>query len=262
MTSSAPLPPAVATGCEGCRNGESPGFDFNMAFQPIVDVEHRTVFAHEALVRGLQGEGAGSILSQVGPHNRYAFDQACRVKAIELASTLGMQSMLSINFLPNAVYRAEACIRLTLATAERCRFPLERIMFELTEDERTSDVPHLVSIFSEYRQRGFTTAIDDFGAGFSNFGLLADFAPDIIKIDMHLVRNIHLDARRRTIAQGLLTICHGLGSRVIAEGVEHPEEVGVLRDMGVTLFQGYVFARPALAALPPVDWAGALGSSA
>ena len=256
-----PLSAAAATGCEGCRNGEGPGFDFTMAFQPIVDVGRRTVFGHEALVRGPQGQGAGSILAQVGPHNRYAFDQACRVKAIELASTLGMQSMLSINFLPNAVYRAEACIRLTLATAEKCRFPLERIMFELTEDERASDVPHLVSIFSEYRQRGFTTAIDDFGAGFSNFGLLADFAPDIIKIDMHLVRNIHLDARRRTIAQGLLTICHGLGSRVIAEGVEHPGEVQVLRDMGVTLFQGYIFARPALEALPQVDWAGALGSA-
>ncbi|PYE79058.1 EAL domain-containing protein (putative c-di-GMP-specific phosphodiesterase class I) [Xylophilus ampelinus] len=232
-----------------------------MAFQPIVDVAQRTVFGYEALVRGLQGEDASSILSQVGPRNRYAFDQACRVRAIELASTLGLQSMLSINFLPNAVYRAEACIRLTLATAEKCRFPLERIMFELTEDERTSDVPHLVSIFSEYRKRGFITAIDDFGAGFSNFGLLVDFAPDVIKIDMHLLRNIHLDARRRTIAQGLLAICHGLGSRVIAEGVEQPDEVKVLRDMGVTLFQGYVFARPALAALPPVDWSGALGKA-
>lgn len=242
------------TGCAGCRNGNALDFGFTMAFQPIVDVETRTVFAHEALVRGPAGEGAHSILSKVGPHNRYAFDQACRVRAIELASALDMQSHLSINFLPNAVYRAEACIRLTLETAERCGFPIHRIMFELLEDERSQDLEHLTSIFTEYARRGFTTAIDDFGAGFAGFEFLAAFQPHIIKIDMQLIRNVHTDRVRRTIVEGLVRIARGLDTRVVGEGVECREEVDVLREMGVTLFQGYVFAKPGLATLPVVDW--------
>lgn len=67
--------------CPGCSAGNVLGFDFTMAFQPIVNMTTRTVFAHEALVRGLAGEGAPSILARVDAANRYAFDQACRVRA-------------------------------------------------------------------------------------------------------------------------------------------------------------------------------------
>ena len=88
----------MATGCEGCRDGAGFDLPFSMAFQPIVDVASQTIFAHEALVRGVAGEGAYSVLSQVADDNRYAFDQQCRVKAIELATMPGCR--LSINFCP------------------------------------------------------------------------------------------------------------------------------------------------------------------
>jgi EAL domain-containing protein (putative c-di-GMP-specific phosphodiesterase class I) len=246
-----------APGCEGCRKHEDLDFAFTMAFQPIVEVSSRSVFAHEALVRGVNGEGAGSILARVDAGNRYAFDQACRVKAIEIATAVGMQSKLSINFLPNAVYQAAACIRLTLATAERCGFPVENIMFELTEDERSNDLAHLSSIFKEYDRRGFVTAIDDFGAGYAGFELLAAFQPDVLKLDMGLVRNVDSDRVRHAIVAGMVGICHELGIRVIGEGVETRGEVQALRRMGVDLFQGYVFARPAVGPLPAVDWQAA-----
>ncbi|HEY1090101.1 MAG TPA: EAL domain-containing protein, partial [Burkholderiaceae bacterium] len=77
-------------------------FRFSYAYQPIVDIARREVFAHEALVRGAAGEGAMTVLSQVNEQNRYRFDQACRVKAIKTAAALGMESRLSINFMPNA----------------------------------------------------------------------------------------------------------------------------------------------------------------
>ena len=108
--------------CDGCQ-GESRqlGFAFSYAFQPIVDLRDGSIYAHEALIRGPNGESAGSVLAQVNDHNRYRFDQACRVKAIKDAVRLGLadlaQTRLSINFLPNAVYRPEACIRTTLAAA-------------------------------------------------------------------------------------------------------------------------------------------------
>ena len=133
-----------------------------MAFQPIVDVTQRQVVYYEALVRGINGESAFSILSQVTDELMYRFDQACRVKAIELASELGMTERLSINFLPNAVYEPEACIQSTLETSRRVGWPTERLNFEITETERVVDRAHMRSIIDSYRRMGFTTSLDDF----------------------------------------------------------------------------------------------------
>jgi EAL domain-containing protein (putative c-di-GMP-specific phosphodiesterase class I) len=73
--------------CTDCRDGVGFDMPITMAFQPIVDVEARTIFAHEALVRGSEGQGAGFVLGLVSQANRYAFDQLCRTTAIELAAT-------------------------------------------------------------------------------------------------------------------------------------------------------------------------------
>jgi EAL domain-containing protein (putative c-di-GMP-specific phosphodiesterase class I) len=92
--------------CGACRDGVGQTIPFSMAFQPIVDVRAERVFAYEALVRGLHGESAYSVLSQVTPENKYAFDQGCRVKALTLATQLGLVqtgAKLSINFMPGAV---------------------------------------------------------------------------------------------------------------------------------------------------------------
>ncbi|MDQ2104913.1 EAL domain-containing protein [Azospirillum isscasi] len=245
-------------GCGGlCAEGL--GFDFTMAFQPIVDVNGGRPWAHEALVRGPNGQGAGWVLGQVTEANRYAFDQACRIKAIELAARLGLgqsDAYLSINFLPNAVYQAETCIRATLAAAGRTGFPPKRIIFEVTENERVVDSAHLKSIFAEYKRQGFHTAIDDFGSGYSGLNLLAEFQPDIIKLDMELTRAIDTDRARRSIVGAILNVCRDLGIIPVAEGVETPGEAKALRDLGITLMQGYLFARPALETLvsaPVVD---------
>ena len=93
--------------CAGCRNGADLDFDFAMAFQPIFNIETQKIFAYEALVRGPDGQPAGTVLGQVTDENRYTFDQSCRVKAIEGAVAAGIlqtDAKLSINFLPNAVY--------------------------------------------------------------------------------------------------------------------------------------------------------------
>lgn len=92
--------------CEGCRDGAALDFPITMAFQPIVSASDGSVFANEALVRGTAGESAASILGRVSETNKYAFDQQCRVKAIELGASLGIaekKSTLSINFLPDAI---------------------------------------------------------------------------------------------------------------------------------------------------------------
>ncbi len=238
--------------CADCRNGSGFDLPFSMAFQPITNIATGKVFAYEALVRGPGGEGAGSVLSQVSNDNRYAFDQQCRVKAIELAARLyDMQdeAKLSINFMPNAVYEPRACIRVTLATALKTGFPLNRIIFEFTENEQM-DTQHLLNILRCYRDIGFLTAIDDFGAGHAGLKLLTNFQPDIVKLDMDLIRGIDIDPVRRTIVRHTLALLAELSITPICEGVETREEMKVLRDLGVELMQGYVLARPHFEALP------------
>lgn len=233
--------------CQGCRDGEDFPLAFTMAFQPIIDVSTQTVWGYEALVRGTDGQGAASVLAAVTEANRYVFDQACRVKAIELAGLhMPMQSSarISINFMPNAVYEPRACIRATLGAAARAQFDPKRLMFEFTENERMSDVDHVANIVAEYKRMGFMTALDDFGAGYAGLGLLAKFQPDLIKIDMELLRNVDTSAARQAIIAGIVGISRQLDIKVLAEGVESEAELMTLRAAGITLFQGYYFAKP------------------
>lgn len=238
-------PSEKVPGCGRCRDSEPLDFDFSFAYQPIIDYAERKIFAHEALVRGINGESAASILEKVNDENRYRFDQSCRVKAVEGAARLGIKEFLSINFLPNAVYEPGACIRSTFEAAQKFNFPKEKIIFEVVEGEDVSDRPHLLNIFNEYRRFGFKTAIDDFGAGYAGLNLLSDFQPDIVKIDMDLIRNIDTSDPKQAIVEGIVHICRKLGIKVLAEGVETKAERDFLVRAGVNYFQGYLFCKPA-----------------
>jgi EAL domain-containing protein (putative c-di-GMP-specific phosphodiesterase class I) len=242
--------------CEACQDGAVQPLPFSMAFQPIVNVDSERVYAYEALVRGPNGESAASVLRQVTEANRYAFDQNCRVKAITLAAQLGLAetgAMLSINFMPGAVYSPAACIQLTLKTASKVGFPSERLIFEITEGEKIHDQAHLASIAEDYRRRGFKMALDDFGSGYSELNLLANLPIDILKLDMDLTRNIDRRRTTQTIVHHLVRLAADLGIAIVAEGIETWAEYETLRHLGIRLMQGYLFAKPAFEALPPVS---------
>jgi EAL domain-containing protein (putative c-di-GMP-specific phosphodiesterase class I) len=249
--------------CTGCRDGAALDFDFSMAFQPIVDLETMRPFAFEALVRGPNGEPAGEVLGKVTAENRYAFDQKCRVKAIETAVRVGLletDARLSINFLPNAVYSPKACIQLTLKTAAATGLPTDRLIFEFTENEEMVDPAHVADIVQSYKQMGFGTALDDFGAGHAGLNLLARFQPEIIKLDMELIRGIEASLARRVIVDGMARMCRKLGITLLAEGVETEAELEALRQLGIRYVQGYLFARPAFEALPEIAPVGTAGA--
>jgi EAL domain-containing protein (putative c-di-GMP-specific phosphodiesterase class I) len=226
-----------------------------MAFQPIVDVVEGVPYAYEALVRGPAGESAWSVLSQVSDANRYAFDQQCRVRAIETAARAGLietGARLSINFLPNAVYSPAACIQLTLKTARATSFPADRLIFEFTENEEMTDPTHVATIIATYQKMGFGTALDDFGAGHAGLNLLARFQPDIVKLDMELIRGLDASLPRRMIVDGVVKMCAALGVTVIAEGIETAGELEALRSIGVRYIQGFYFAKPGFEMLPSI----------
>ena len=246
----------LSQGCQGCRDGKPLPFDFTVAFHPIIDAGAHEVWGYEALVRGLQGQGAGHILSQVDDTTRYKFDQAARVKAIELAGQIFPKdgTRLSINFMPNAVYEPVACIRASLAAAARVRFAPERIMFEFTEDERMEDTAHIERIIAEYKRIGFLTAIDDFGSGYAGLNLLANFQPDMLKIDMDIIRNIDTSPARQAIVAAIGHMARTLDITIIAEGIESRAEFEMLRAAGIDLFQGFYFAKPGIEILPKVPF--------
>lgn len=243
---------AIDARCGDCTTAIALDFAFTFAFQPIVDAARRNVFSHEALVRGLDGETAASILARVNEGNRYRFDQACRVKALTLASELGLETHLNINFMPNAVYRPEACIRTTLAAARRLEFPTEKIIFEVMESENVASGTHLANIFLEYKRLGFATAIDDFGAGYAGLNLLANYQPNFIKLDIDLIRGIDKHVTRQAIVRGIVSVCRDLSIAIVAEGVETEDEFAWLFRQGIDLFQGFLFARPGFERLPDI----------
>ena len=206
-------------------------------------------------MRGANGESAGAVLGRVTEASRYAFDQQCRVAAIEQAVEAGIldtDARLSINFLPNAVYSPMACIQLTLKTARQTGLPSDRLIFEFTEGEEMVDTGHVASIIEAYQRLGFATALDDFGAGHAGLGLLARLQTDLIKLDMELIRGIDASLPRRMIVEGVMRMMQGLNIIVIAEGIETEAEFETLAGLGVRYQQGYLFARPALRALPAI----------
>jgi len=243
---------SVNASCGGCRNGKL-AFPITMAFQPVVDIKERRIDAYEALVRGPNGEGAMHVLDQVNNENRYAFDQACRVKAIELAGRLGITCGLNINFLPNAVYDPAACIAQTLAAAGRTGFPLNRLTFEIVEQEDLADMDHLRRIIAEYRRIGFKIAQDDFGSGFSSLARFAELKPEVVKLDRAVVRNCDQDETRRAIITHTVRLCRELNVKLVVEGVETEAEIIALQMAGVRYMQGFFFARPAFETAVSVD---------
>ena len=200
------------------------------------------------------------MLGQVTAENRYAFDQACRVKAIELAARLGLHERdescrLNINFLPNAVYEPAACIRRTLSAAARNAFPLDRITFEIVEQEEMglASINHLNGIVDEYRRHGFKIALDDFSSGYSGLSRMAELKPDIVKLDRVLIQDCDTHPMRMAIIAGMIGICRETGIKLVMEGVETEAELKALLAAGARYMQGFYFARPSFEAIQSAD---------
>lgn len=223
---------------------------FTHAFQPIVDTASKSVFAYEALMRGLDDTSAQGILSGLDETSHQCIDRRSRMQAIALASSLGMTAALTVNALPESLGDDADQASSLLETAEISNFPLERIIIEITEYQVIADLERFNDIVAQYRRLGIQLAIDDFGAGHSGLNLLADFQPDLIKLDMNLVRDIQSRGPRQSIVRAIIQVCEDLAIDVIAEGIETVDEYYWFESNGVRLFQGYLFARPGFESLP------------
>jgi EAL domain-containing protein (putative c-di-GMP-specific phosphodiesterase class I) len=237
-------------------SNQTASIGFSYAFQPIVDAVEHKIVSYEALIRGAHGEPASQVFSRVLPEDMYRFDAGGRVAAIEQASALGIRCNLNLNFLPQSLFLSTSSIESTLEAAAKYDLPIKRIVIEVIEGEMIHDHARFSQLINAYRGRGLKVAIDDFGAGYSGLNLLAEFQPDQIKMDMALMRGIESNGPRQAIVRAIAGVCVDLGIDLIAEGVETLDEFQWLKDEGIRLFQGYLFAKPGFATLPPAEFPG------
>ena len=223
---------------------------YSFAYQPIIKCVDGTFFAYEALLRGLDNQPANHILKQVPSTEFHIFEEQSRTKAIKLAIHKGLSSRLSVNFSPKTIEKSPSAIDSILETLSKNHLSPDQIILEILESEIINDNKQFKKAINQYQSSGLIFAIDDFGAGYAGLNLLADFQPNIIKLDMHLVRNIENNGPRQAILYGIIRTCFDLGIDIIAEGVETVDEYRWLRAEGIELFQGYLFAKPAFEALP------------
>lgn len=218
-------------------------------FQPIFDLRSETPVAHECLMRG-ERDGQTiypGILIETARATGLLFhlDRAARIAAIENAARCGVETDLFINFNPTSIYNPAACLQTTVRAAERAGIDRRRIVFEVIESDEVTDTEHLLTILRFYRNEGFRIALDDLGAGYSSLHLLTQILPDIVKLDMSLIRGIDTDPVRQKVAQHLLSLAQSLGVTTVVEGIETPAERDFCRAAGADLAQGYFYGRPA-----------------
>jgi EAL domain-containing protein (putative c-di-GMP-specific phosphodiesterase class I) len=242
---------AIGAADPGARFGAD--VEFSIAFQPIVDICARKVISFEALVRGVGGEPAAEVFAHVAPENLHRFDQACRLKAISMAARLDLRASLNLNFLPDALTRSAEHLQATFQACWEAGFPVERLVFELTEPAQPHPKCSVHGVFERYNFYGFKTAIDDFGNGFAGLRRLAEYRPDFIKLDRRLISGIHQHFAKQLVVRGIRDVCRQLSIQLVAEGVETVHEYHWLQAAGIHLHQGYYFARPAFEALAEVQ---------
>ena len=227
---------------------------FSFAFQPIVDGVSEKVVAYEALIRGTWDEPAWQVLNQVSPLRLHPFDQILRSCAVALAARLGIDVPLHLNFLPQSLESWPKSVLTTLDAAREAGLDPDRIVLEVPEAAVVDNRSHFAALMKESRALGVRLAIDDFGASYASLTLLDDLGPDQIKLDMRLIRSVDRPGPRQHILRAIRRACYDLKIEVVAEGVETLAEYNFLLGQRFRLFQGYLFARPAFEAFPPVHF--------
>lgn len=224
---------------------------FTSFFHPIVharDTSH--IFAHEALLRGVERDGSLVAPQPILTLAREAgmlgeVDSAACRSAIREAARRGPDTCVFINFAPAAVRDPAASLRSTLRAIEDEGLSRARVVFEVVEADRFGDAALLDKVLRAYRAAGLRVALDDLGAGWSTLNLVHRLRPDFIKLDRDLIRGVHLDPVKGLIARKLLEIGRGMGIGTIVEGIEEEAELAFVREHGADFVQGFLLGRPA-----------------
>lgn len=216
------------------------GDGLSMVFQPIAELRGGRIVGLEALARF-------SAEPQQGPDRWFAqaaevgllveLEMAAARAALERLPEIPPTAYLSVNLSPESVMSS-------LFSETFLGAPVERVVLEVTEHAPVSDYATLANALREFRDRGGRLAVDDAGAGFASLRHILRLAPDLIKLDVSLTRNLDSDLASQAMAGALATFAGKTHATIVAEGIETPEELMALRDLGIHHGQGYLLARP------------------
>jgi EAL domain-containing protein (putative c-di-GMP-specific phosphodiesterase class I) len=225
---------------------------FRSVFQPIVDLRSGVTVGFEALTRFGNDDSAGeTFMHAVQIGLGVELEAATLARAIRTSERLPSGAWLSINV--SAILLARGDVLGPLLAG----YPRELVL-EVTEHEIIDEYEPL-HLALQALGPGIRIATDDTGAGVANFRHLMNLRPNIVKVDVGLVRGINFDVSRQAVIAGLVQFAAVTGALVVAEGIETPAEAATVKRLGVNLGQGYLFGRPAtiehwqLAALPPAQ---------
>ncbi len=214
-----------------------------MAFQPIVGGRGQALFGYEALVR-TDSEALSRPDQLIAAATRLdrtnELGRTVRRLVAERVAMTPEPTLFFINLLPADLLDPE----LTDRDSPLTRFA-RRVMLEITERATLSSIPNFVSHVRNLRELGFRLAVDDLGAGYSGLASLTQLEPDMVKLDLSLVRGIHQSSARQAVVRSMVDLCGAMSVSMIAEGIEEPAESETLWSLGVQLLQGYHFGRPA-----------------
>lgn len=226
--------------------------EFQLFYQPLVDIENGSVYGLEALIRWNDETGKLRLPAEFVPvledtdliiHvGEWGLRKACtQARAWQYSGLSTLR--VSVNLSPRQFRHRELLGMVTHALRET-GLSSESLQIELTESVLMDDPEYSRKVLGEIQDLGVGVALDDFGTGYSTFGVLKDFPVDTLKIDRAFVKDIHTSEDARAICSAIVQLGHALKKNVVAEGVELEEQARILSEEGCRYIQGFLFARP------------------
>lgn len=228
----------------------TPKNDITFAFQPIVDINTKSIVSYEALVRGLDDEPARVVLKEVEEDALSNFDSRCRTTAIEIAAKQGLNCNLNLNFWALDVRSTQRILKETIEVAKHNNIDPRRLTLEIDQEKFIGNTVNFGEAIEECRSVGVQVSIDHFGVGRASLSLLEMYRPDMISLSIDLVREIESNGSRQAIVRGLAQTCGDLGIDIIIKYIETLDGYLWFRSEGFNLFQGNLFAKPGFESLP------------
>lgn len=233
------------------------------AFQPIFSIAHRKAVGYEGLLRAndIEGNAISPATLMTKPRSQREhldLDRTCRLlHASNFSEQPSNDAWLFLNLNSQCLVAERPDVGFMHNLMQQTRLPARRIVIEILESE-IDDRQYLRELIHHFRRLGCLIAIDDFGAGHSNFDRIWDLQPDIVKIDRSLVQKAAQSMKVERILTGIVSLIHEAGSLVVIEGVESEKEALVAISSNADLIQGFYFAMPRADLQQDVDFGAAL----
>jgi EAL domain-containing protein (putative c-di-GMP-specific phosphodiesterase class I) len=216
-------------------------------YQPVIDLVERRSIGYEALTRLTTESFRGpEELFRAAYENDaiWRLERLCRERAIRGVRGIEPGQLLFLNMEPDSIYDPTLRSEKVLELLREASLKPTQVVLEITEHSAVHDHDAFRQMLNYFQFHGFRMAVDDVGSGYSGLKSIAELRPDYIKIDMALIRDIHLHPIKQDLTATIARFSLNSGTTLIAEGVETIEELRCLQRIGVRYAQGYLFARP------------------